>query len=184
MRRVARAAVAAACVGLMAAGCGSTIEGTPQPEGAYKPEGAYRGEAGDIGEFTRLLEECNALTDEKIAEVVGADAIVRGFFGAICRWDAVGATGSTRVTFNWFETGSLETERTVSEELGYEVSNISIEGRRALQVRRPADPGSCNVTAGSPSGGVFGWWVQYGAAGGDPCAAATTLAELTLDLSS
>ncbi|NLE78380.1 MAG: DUF3558 domain-containing protein, partial [Rhodococcus sp.] len=162
MRRIARAAVAAVTA-LIVAGCTSTVEGTPQPEGS----GGVA--AGELGDFTRLLEECNALTDEKIAEVIGADAIVRGFFGAICRWDAVGAMGTTSVTFNWFETGSLETERSVADGLGYEVSNISIEGRRALAVRQPADPGSCNVTAGSPSGGVFGWWVQYGAGGGDPC---------------
>lgn len=170
--------IAALSVTILAAGCSSTIEGTPRVEGAYD------GEAGDLGDFTNLLQECNAVADDKIAEVVGADAIVRGFFGAICRWDAVGASGTTKVTFDWFETGSLDTERSTAEKLGYKATDITVQGRRAIMIEQPADPGSCNVTAGSPSGGVFGWWVQYGAGGGDPCGAATTLAELTLDLSS
>lgn len=172
-----RMVVAASAVTMLTA-CGSTIEGTPRAEGSYE------GGSVELGKFAKLLEECNAVTEDKIAEVVGADAIVRGFFGAICRWDAIGASGTTKVTFNWFETGSLDAERTASEKLGYTVKDITVQGRRALLVRQPADPGSCNVTAGSPSAGVFGWWVQYGAGGGDPCAAATTLAELTLDLSS
>jgi len=160
------------------AGCGSTIEGQAVPEGA--------GAGGASAEFTRLLTECDAVTDEQIAEAVGVEAIERGFFGAICRWDTAGAGATAKVTFNWFETGSLDTERGTAQRLGYAVENTTVEGRRAVLMRPPDDPASCGISAGASTTGIFGWWVQYapGSAPPDPCAAAVTLARLTLDLSS
>lgn len=121
------------------------------------------------------------MTDEQIAETVVSDAIARGFFGAICRWDGVGV----KVTFDWFETGGLDVERATAEKLGYSIENATVQGRKAVLMRQPNDPGACGISVGSPSAGVIGWWVQYGPGGaGDPCAAATKLAELTLNLSS
>lgn len=174
VRRAVRAVGALAFAGAIA-GCGSSIEGSPRPEGSF---------TGDTEKFTALLEECNAVTDEQIAEAVGADAIERGFFGAICRWDALGTNGPVKVTFNWFETGSLDTERKTGEELGYAVESATIQGRKAVVMRPPADPGACGVTVGSPSAGVVGWWVQFQPGTADPCQAASTLADLTLNLSS
>lgn len=172
------AAVRLACVaavGLVAAGCARTVDGTAVPVGAG---------GGPSAEFAKLLTECDAVSDEKIAETVGAEAIYRGFFGAICRWEAEGPTGVVKVTFNWFESGSLDTERITAEDLGYEVAGTTVEGRRALSMRRPGDPLSCGVTAGAATTGIFGWWVQYTTPGPDPCEAASTLARLTLNLSS
>lgn len=60
-----------------------------------------------------------------------------------------------KVTFNWFETGSLDHERKAGEELGYTVENTTVEGRRALQMRRPNDPLSCGVSAGAATTGIF-----------------------------
>lgn len=162
---------------LLAAGCARSIEGRAVPQGAG-------GGPGLSAEFTKLLTECDAVADEKIAETVGAAAVYRGFFGAICRWEGDGPTGVVKVTFNWFETGSLDHERKAGEELGYTVENTTVEGRRALQMRRPNDPMSCGVSAGAATTGIFGWWVQYTAGGADPCEAAATLARLTLNLSS
>jgi hypothetical protein len=173
--RVVRVLAAATAVGLIA-GCGSTIEGSPGAEGAAS--------SGDTEQFTALLEECNAVADDQIAQTVGADAIQRGFFGAICRWDAVGANGPVKVTFNWFETGSLDTEKSTGEKLGYTVESSTIQGRKAVVMRPPGDPGACGVTVGSPSAGVVGWWVQFQTGAADPCEAASTLADLTLNLSS
>ena len=161
--------------GALLTGCTRTIEGRAVPEGIGGGTGA---------EFTRLLTECDAVADEKIAEAVGADYVYRGFFGAICRWDGEGPTGVVKVTFNWFETGSLDHERAAAEGLGYEIENTTIEGRRALQMRRPGDPLSCGVSSGASTTGIFGWWVQYTSGGADPCEAAATLARLTLNLSS
>jgi len=173
-KRAAALPVALALVAALA-GCGSTIEGQAVPQGA--------GSGGASAEFTRLLTECDAVTDEQIAEAVGVEAIERGFFGAICRWDTA---GSAKVTFNWFETGSLDTERGTAQRLGYTVENTTVEGRRAVLMRPPDDPASCGISAGASTTGIFGWWVQYapGSQSPDPCAAAVTLARLTLDLSS
>lgn len=174
MREAALPAVLVLAAAL--AGCGSTIEGQPVPQGA--------GSGGASAEFTRLLTECDAVTDEQIAEAVGVEAVERGFFGAICRWDTAG--GAAKITFNWFETGSLDTERGTAQRLGYAVENTTVEGRRAVLMRPPDDPASCGISAGASTTGIFGWWVQYapGPQSLDPCAAAVTLARLTLDLSS
>jgi len=174
-RRWGALAAAALAAGGLLTGCTRTIEGRAMPEG-------IGGGAGT--EFTRLLTECDAVADDRIAEAVGADYVYRGFFGAICRWDGDGPAGVVKVTFNWFETGSLDHERAALDHLGYEVADTSVEGRRALQMRRPGDPLSCGVTSGASTTGIFGWWVQYGAGGPDPCEAAAELARLTLNLSS
>ncbi|QNG19721.1 DUF3558 domain-containing protein [Rhodococcus triatomae] len=170
-----RVAGALALAAVAVASCGRSVEGTPVAEGAY---------AGNPEQFTDLLQECNAVAEDQIAETVGADAIERGFLGAICRWDAIGVNGTVKVTFHWFETGTLDTERETAEQLGYEVENATVQGRRAVLLRPPADPGSCGIALGSPSVGVVGWWVQYGGGAADPCAAAMKLADLTVDLSS
>ena len=156
------------------AGCGSTIQGTPQPVGA----------SGQHGDFQSLLHECDAVSDDQIAKTVGGDQINRGFFGAICRWNVSGPSGDIHVTFNWFETGSLDIERSTDQKLKYSMKDVSIQGRRGIQAQPPNDPDSCGVTVGAPDSGIVGWWVQYrpGSAHPDPCGAATTLAELTLNL--
>jgi len=177
-RRPVRTAVAVGAVvlsALVTAGCGRSIEGRPIPAG--------NGAGGASSEFADLLTECDAVTEQKIAETVGVDSVYRGFFGAICRWEGDGPAGVVKVTFNWFETGSLDREREAGEELGYSVEGTTVEGRRALQMRRPNDASSCGVTAGDSTTGIFGWWVQYTSSGADPCEAAATLARLTLNLS-
>ncbi|MCZ4278070.1 MAG: DUF3558 domain-containing protein [Rhodococcus sp. (in: high G+C Gram-positive bacteria)] len=171
-------AVAAALAGavVLLAGCSTTVEGTPRAE-------SFDGSIDS--EFTDLLTECDAVADDTIAETVGGDAIARGFFGAICRWDVAGGDGIVKVTFNWFENGSLEVEREANEGLEYTVSDITVQGRRALRTQPPADPASCGVTAGSPDSGIVGWWVQYepGSPTPDPCEAALALMDLTIDVS-
>lgn len=159
---------------LVLGGCGTSVTGTAVPQGFG---------AGDTANYASLLTECDVVAPERIAEIVGGDSIERGFLGAICRWTVGGAAGPARVTFNWFETGALEVERSTSERLGYDVEEVAVDGRRAVLSRPPADPGSCGVTAGFPAGGVVGWWVQYRAgSGADPCAAASSLVASTLDL--
>ncbi|MGN0042906.1 DUF3558 domain-containing protein [Rhodococcus sp. (in: high G+C Gram-positive bacteria)] len=175
-RRLGAGMAALAVCATVLTGCSRTIEGRAVQEGA--------GGGGNTEEFTRLLTECDAVADPQIAEAVGAEAVYRGFFGAICRWEGDGPGGVVKVTFNWFETGSLDHERSAAEHLGYTVENTTVEGRRALQMRRPDDPSSCGVSSGASTTGIFGWWVQYQGGGPDPCEAAATLARLTLNLSS
>lgn len=157
------------------AGCSTTVSGSPTAE-SFERTGS---------EFTDLLTECDAVTDETIAEIVGGDAIARGFFGAICRWDVAGPDGIVKVTFNWFENGSLDAEREANDRLGYTIEDITVQGSRALRIAQPDDPAACGVTAGSPDSGVVGWWVQYEPVSptSNPCEAATALMERTIDRS-
>lgn len=175
-RRIASGSAALLAVATLLTGCTRSVEGRAVQQGA--------GGGGISTEFTKLLTECDAVADDQIAETVGADYVYRGFFGAICRWEGEGPAGVVKVTFNWFETGSLDHERDAAERLGYSVDDTTVEGRRALQMRRPADESSCGVSSGASTTGIFGWWVQYPAGGPDPCEAAATLARLTLNLSS
>jgi hypothetical protein len=174
-RRWVGALLAIVAIVTTVTGCSRTVEGLAVPAGS----------SGEHGEFRNLLTECDAVSDEQIADAVGADAISRSFFGAICRWDANGPSGRIKVVFNWFETGSLEVERQTNGQLGYAVEDTMIEGRRAILLRRPADADSCGISAGAPDQGVIGWWVHYrpGVPHPDPCDAVRKLAELTLSLS-
>ncbi|KQU61259.1 hypothetical protein ASG84_01685 [Rhodococcus sp. Leaf278] len=171
-----RRVIAAAATLLLAAGCSQTVEGTPRPA-------SFGGSGGE--EFTKLLTECDAVSEDQITETVGADLIAQGFLGAICRWDLVGSAGTVKVTFNWFESGTLAAERAADEKMMYTVSDTTVQGRKAIQAQRPNDSASCGVSAGADQAGIFGWWVQYrpDVAGPDPCQAAAKLADLTLNLS-
>ncbi|MGB3770966.1 MAG: DUF3558 domain-containing protein [Rhodococcus sp. (in: high G+C Gram-positive bacteria)] len=173
MRRAGRVAAASAGVVLLAA-CGQQIEGQPVAAGV---------DTGG-GEFQLMLEECNTVTPQQIADVVGGDAINQAFIGAVCRWDLQGPGGAVKVTFDWFETGSLTTEREVNQRLGWTVTDIQVSSRTAIEIRQPDDPVSCGVTAQSPNSGVIGWWVQYRPGNPtDPCQSAATLMQLSLNLS-
>ncbi|MFY2788941.1 DUF3558 domain-containing protein [Rhodococcus sp. MALMAid1271] len=171
-----RRVIAAAATLLLAAGCSQTVEGTARPA-------AFGGSGGE--EFTKLLTECDAVTDDQILDATEAEDIARGFFGAICRWDLIGSAGTVKVTFNWFEYGTLAAERAADEKMNYTVSDTTVQGRKAIQTQRPNDSASCGVSAGADRSGIFGWWVQYqpDVAHPDPCQAATKLADLTLNLS-
>lgn len=170
-----RLAVAFAASLALLTGCGSAVPGTPLPEGSNQGSSDHN--------FAGILQECEAVTDPQIASAVAADVVERGFFGAICRWDGVGAAGPIKVTFNWFETGDVDHELAAFEHLGYVVETITVKGSAVYLVRMPADPQSCGVTAGAPAGGVFGWWIRQPLGGADACAGATKLAELTLNIS-
>lgn len=172
-----RALVASVAGVVLLSGCGSTIEGRPVAVG-------QSGSGGQDEQFQLLLEECDTVSDEQIADVVGGTAIEQGFIGAICRWDLTGPGGAIKVTFDWFETGSLDTERAANERLGWTVAEIEVSSRTALEIRQPEDPGSCGVTAQSPNSGVIGWWVQYRPGNPtDACDAAARLMQLSLNLS-
>ncbi|MFE4499017.1 DUF3558 domain-containing protein [Rhodococcus sp. NPDC056743] len=173
MSRARAAALGASLI--LLTGCGSTVTGTPLAEGGYQGSGSEK--------FANVLQECEAVSDPQIAAAIGADGVERGFYGAICRWDGVGAAGPVHVTFNWFETGTTDHEVAAFEHLGYVVEKITVKGSDAYLVRQPADPQSCGITAGAPAGGVFGWWVRQPVGGMDACAGVTKLGELTLNVS-
>jgi hypothetical protein len=117
---------------------------------------------------------------------VGNASDVEGSFnGAVCMWNVIDAPGGlAMVTLNWYELGSLNNEKTNNDKLGYTTNNITVQGQRGLQTRRPNDPDSCGVSASAADTGIVGWWINYRPGSGhpDPCAGAQKLVELTLNL--
>lgn len=170
---------AALFLALVTAGCGQTIEGSAYPVGGASGESVN-------SDFDKLLRECDVVALEDIAEAVGEGSYPQGsFLGAVCMWDVQGAPGgNAMVTLNWYEIGSLVNEKQTADKLGYSSENVEVQGRRALQLRRPNDPDSCGVTASAADTGVVGWWINYraGSSHPDPCAGARRLVELTLNL--
>lgn len=164
---------------LVLTGCGRQIEGTAVPAGAYPDPGSTSGGIPDD-----VLRECELVEPEQIAAAIGSDSLRHSFYGAICRWDADGPTGVVRVTFNWFENGSLDVERETNERLGYTVTDVTLGGRGALQLAQPDNPSSCGAAGVAPSRGVIGWWVHYRpGTSADACAAASKLLELSFNRS-
>ncbi|MEO7078037.1 MAG: DUF3558 domain-containing protein [Rhodococcus sp. (in: high G+C Gram-positive bacteria)] len=162
-----RTRIAAVTATLLLAGCSTTIEGTPTPAGL-----------GGDSQFDKLLQECTAVPNDKIAESVQADVVDQYFYGAVCMWTGTGAAGLVDVTFAWFENNSLGRERALAEQLNYAIEPVTVAGTNAFLSRRPGDPASCGITAAYT--GTITWWVQYRGGAVDPCVGATKLAELTL----
>ncbi|MET9212007.1 MULTISPECIES: DUF3558 domain-containing protein [unclassified Nocardia] len=179
-RRIVAALSSALVLTAALAGCGAKVPGTAQPLGSGG------GDESINTNFDKLLRECEVVAPEKIGEIVGnADYVNTSFSGAVCMWNIEDAPGgSAMATLNWYEMGTLNNEKTTNDKLGYLTGDITVQGRRALQVRRPNDNDSCGVTAPAADVGVVGWWINYkpGSAHPDPCAAAQKLVELTLDL--
>src|SRR5699024_301278 len=82
------AVLAAAAAALLVAGCSSgSGAGEAEPQ-----------ERAASAEYVRLLEECDIVSDERIAQIIGADAVRNHFHGAVCRWQVVGADRDSTVT--------------------------------------------------------------------------------------
>ncbi len=163
-----RLVAAAVATAVSLTGCTSTVTGTPV---------AASGSEGSA-EFDKLLQECVAVPNEQIAATIRADAVEQYFYGAVCMWTGSGPTGTSDVTFAWFENNSLERERALAEELNYSIEPVTVSGASAFVSRRPGDAASCGVTASYS--GTITWWVQYRDGAVDPCEGATRLAELTM----
>ncbi|MGV0794794.1 DUF3558 domain-containing protein [Mycolicibacterium sp. XJ1819] len=175
-RRAAVASIVALAGLSTLVGCTQTVEGTAAKAGAG---GVPRNDDSER-QYPNLLKECDVLTEDILAETVGADPldIQSTFVGAVCRWQALNPTGLVDITRFWFEQGSLDHEREVSEKLGYRIENQRVAGIESI-VMRPEDPnGACGVA--SDAAGVVGWWVNPQTPGSDACAMALKLMELTL----
>lgn len=162
----------------LVAGCARSVDGealTPQ-------EAAIGGDQStvDSDRYENLLLECEILAPSTIARVVGGSAAYGTFVGAICRWAVLTGGAMTSVTFTWYEWGSINHEKEIAKDLGYETENIKIASQTAFTARDPQRPQICGVTARAPSRGVLTWWVEPAGDPGDPCAAPTELMELLL----
>lgn len=164
------------------AGCGQTVSGTALPAGGTTTDGGGRLNTN----FDKLLRECEVVSLDDIGKAIGEGTYVDpSFNGAVCMWDLDGgSTGSGMVTLSWYELGSLKNEKANNDRLGYVTNDISVQGRRSLETRRPNDGDSCGVSAPAADTGIVGWWVNYraGSSHADPCEAARKLVELTLNL--
>ncbi|APB01864.1 DUF3558 domain-containing protein [Nocardia seriolae] len=165
------------------AGCGKTVPGTALPAGGTAGTG---GTTRINTNFDKLLRECTVVAIDDIGKSVGDNMYVEpSFNGAVCMWNLTGgAAGSGMVTLSWYEEGSLGNEKQNNDRLKYVSNDITVQGRRSVETRRPNDPDSCGVSAPAADAGIVGWWVNYrsGSAHADPCDAARKLVELTLNL--
>ncbi|MFY9919411.1 MAG: DUF3558 domain-containing protein [Mycobacterium sp.] len=181
--RVKAVAIAAVTAVVTVAGCAQTVDGTarrarpavPDPERSY----GY------------VDNRCGLLEDSSIQEMLGADNVVRPYSGAVCQYvlerdsrsDAgAGAPPATTidVVFSWFETGSVDRERTLAEQRGAKVTEKVVERHQAFLARRDTNGAGCSATAAAGPG-VLSWWVQTrGKTDADPCTDAEKLLAATL----
>ncbi len=176
-RRLGAGLIAVLAVLSLLTGCTQTVEGTAAKSGSGG--GGPRNQDSER-QYPNLLKECEVLTEDILAETVGADPldIQSTFVGAVCRWQAANPQGLIDITRFWFEQGSLDNEREVARKLNYQVENRSVAGIESI-VMRPNDPnGACGVA--SDAAGVVGWWINPQSPGIDACKMALKLMELTL----
>ena len=175
--RRAAAPLIVALTGLsLLTGCTQTVEGTAARSGGADVPRNNDSER----QYPNLLKECEVLTEDILAETVGADPldIQSTFVGAVCRWQAANPSGLVDITRFWFEQGSLDNERQTAEKLNYQIEDKRVAGIDSFMMR-PNDPnGACGVA--SDAGGVVGWWVNPQSPGIDACGMALKLMELTL----
>ncbi|WP_018178665.1 DUF3558 domain-containing protein [Jongsikchunia kroppenstedtii] len=138
-------------------------------------------DGGDVrtGDYPQLQVECDRLNKDKLAEAVGGGYAENTFSGAICRWVVASPGGNVYVTFNWFETDNMPTEKRIAQRLGYTTENVKINEYGAFTQQNPKRGNMCGVTANAPTGGIYTWFVE-GPSSADPCAAPTKLMELLL----
>jgi hypothetical protein len=176
VRRIPAVLIALLAVLALLTGCTQTVSGTAAKSGS----GDVPRNDNSEKQYPNLLKECEVLTEDILAQTVGADPldIQSTFVGAVCRWQAANPAGLIDITRFWFEQGSLANERDVATKLGYKIENKSVAGIQSF-VMRPNDPnGACGVA--SDAAGVVGWWVNPQAPGIDACGMALKLMELTL----
>ena len=174
------AVMAVLAAATLTVGCGRTVEGTATKAGT----GDVPRNDDSMKKYPNLLKECDVLTQDILAQTVGADPldIQSTFVGAICRWQALNPAGLIDITRFWFEQGSLDNERQVAQKLNYKIENRRINGVDSIVLHTTDANGACGVA--SDAAGVVGWWVNPQTPGIDACSMALKLMELTLATSS
>jgi hypothetical protein len=170
--RVNPVAVVAVIAVVTVAGCSQTVSGTARraPFAVPDPNRSY----GYVD------DRCGLLVDGSIQQAMGADHIVRPYSGAVCQYVLARGSAMLDVTFSWYETGSLDRERTLATERGATVTEKVVERHQAFLARRDITGAACSATAAAGTG-VLSWWVQFrGQHNGDPCTDAEKLLTATL----
>ena len=154
------------------AGCSQTVGGT-----ALRAESAVPDPNRSYG---YVDDRCGLLVDGSIQQAIGADHIVRPYSGAVCQYVLARGSSMVDVTFSWYETGSLDRERSLATERGATVTEKVVERHQAFLARRDTTGAACSATAAAGTG-VLSWWVQFrGQHNGDPCKDAEKLLTATL----
>lgn len=165
------------------AGCAQTVTGAAQRAHPAVPD--------PDRSYGYVDNRCGLLEDSSIQEMLGARDVVRPYSGAVCQYvlerdggPGVGADAPPDamidVVFSWFETGSVDRERTLAEQRGAKVTEKVVERHPAFLARRDTNGAGCSATAAAGAG-VLSWWVQTrGKANADPCADAEKLLAATL----
>jgi Protein of unknown function (DUF3558) len=163
---------------VLLAGCTRAVDGDATAIGGGS--GTADGNV-NTDDYKRLMYECEMVAPQSIATAAGGTLAEPGFYGAICRWTVNGPV-VTEVTFNWFEFGDIEVEKSTAKKLGYTTENVKVASVTAFTAVNPARPAACGITARAPGGGIYTWFVEPRSATpiGDPCAAPTKLMELLL----
>ena len=165
-------AVVTVTAAVIVAGCSQTVSGTAlrADSGVPDPNRSY----GYVD------DRCGLLVDSSIQQAIGADHIVRPYSGAVCQYVLARGSAMVDVTFSWYETGSLDRERTLATDRGATVTEKVVERHQAFLARRDTTGAACSATAAAGTG-VLSWWVQFrGQPNGDPCKDAEKLLTATL----
>jgi Protein of unknown function (DUF3558) len=165
-------AVVTVTAAVIVAGCSQTVSGTAlrADSGVPDPNRSY----GYVD------DRCGLLVDSSIQQAMGADHIVRPYSGAVCQYVLARGSAMVDVTFSWYETGSLDRERTLATDRGATVTEKVVERHQAFLARRDTTGAACSATAAAGTG-VLSWWVQFrGQPNGDPCKDAEKLLTATL----
>jgi len=165
-------AVVTVTAAVTVAGCSQTVGGT-----ALRAESAVPDPNRSYG---YVDDRCGLLVDGSIQQAIGADHIVRPYSGAVCQYVLARGSSMVDVTFSWYETGSLDRERSLATDRGATVTEKVVERHQAFLARRDTTGAACSATAAAGTG-VLSWWVQFrGQHNGDPCTDAEKLLTATL----
>lgn len=155
------------------AGCAQTVSGNAQRAHPAVPDPERS--------YGYVDNRCGLLEDSSIQEMLGAKNVVRPYSGAVCQYVLErGSNVMVDVVFSWFETGSVDRERTLAEQRGAKITEKVVERHQAFLGRRDTNGAGCSATAAAGSG-ALSWWVQTrGKTDADPCADAEKLLAATL----
>ena len=146
-RRLLSGALAAMAGLVVLTGCTQTVEGTAAKSGS----GDVPRNNDSQRQYPNLLKECEVLTEDILAQTVGADPldIQSTFVGAVCRWQAANPAGLVDITRFWFEQGDIENERKTAQQLNYQIENRSIAGIQSRSRSTSCSTDSRNSSSGS-----------------------------------
>jgi hypothetical protein len=165
-------AVVTVTAAVTVAGCSQTVSGTALRAESVVPDSNRS--------YGYVDDRCGLLVDGSIQQAIGADHVVRPYSGAVCQYVLARGSAMVDVTFSWYETGSLDRERSLATERGATVTEKVVERHQAFLARRDTTGAACSATAAAGTG-VLSWWVQFrGQHNGDPCKDAEKLLTATL----